>query len=121
MKRLLASILLLALATSAFAVVFLRDSVVEVTATTSATATDISGSQDEWDFVTIHNHGAVRVRITAISDDDDGSDMTNYTTGKIEIPAGGAVQIINEPVQQIKHATESSTADLVIERGKRFL
>ena len=47
--------------------------------------------------------------------------MTNYTTGKIEIPAGGAVQIVNEDVEQIKHATESSTADLVIERGKRIL
>lgn len=47
--------------------------------------------------------------------------MTNYTTGKIEIPAGGAVEIANEPVQQIKHATESGTADLVIERGKRIL
>lgn len=121
MRKLLASILVLAFTTSAFAVVFLRDSVVEVTATTSATATDIAGTQDEWNFVTIHNHGSVRVRVTPISNDDDGSDMTNYTTGKIEIPAGGAVQIVNEPVQQIKHATESSTADLVIERGKRIL
>ena len=121
MKKLFASTLILALATSAFGIVFLRDSVVEVTATTSATATDISGSQDEWNFVTVHNHGAVRVRITPISADDDGSDMTNYTTGKIEIPAGGAVQILNEDVEQIKHATESGTADLVIERGKRIL
>lgn len=121
MKKLFASILLLALSASAFAVVFLRDPVVEVTATTSATATDISGSQSEWNFVTVHNHGAVRVRITIISNDDDGSGMTNYTTGAIEVPAGGAVEIRNEPVQQIKHATESSTADLVIERGKRIL
>lgn len=121
MKKLFASILVLALATSAFAVVFLRDSVVEVTATTSATATDLAGTQTEWNFVTVHNHGSVRVRITPISSDDDGSDMTNYTTGKIEIPAGGAVELKDETVTQIKHATESSTADLVIERGKRII
>ncbi len=121
MKKLFASILLFALATSAFAVVFLRDPVVEVTATTSATATDLAGTQTEWNFVTVHNHGAVRVRIAVISNDDDGSGMTNYTTGAIEIPAGAAVEIKNEPVQQIKHATESGTADLVIERGKRIL
>ena len=121
MKKLLASILVLTLAASAFAVVFLRDPVVEVTATTSATATDIAGTQTEWNFVTVHNHGSVRVRITPISNDDDGSGMTNFTTGNIEIPAGAAVEIVNEPVQQIKHATESSTADLVIERGKRVL
>lgn len=121
MKKLLASILIVAFAAPAFAIVFLRDSVVEVTATTSATTTDISGSQDVWDFVTVHNHGTVRVRITPVSDDDDGSDQTNYTTGKIEIPAGGAVEITNENVHSIRHATESSTADLVIERGKRII
>jgi hypothetical protein len=121
MKKLLTSILIIALAAPAFAIVFLRDSVVEVTATTSATTTDISGSQDSWNFVVVHNHGSVRVRITPVSDDDDGSDQTNYTTGKIEIPAGGAVEIFNEEVEQIRHATESSTADLVIERGKRII
>lgn len=121
MKKLLASILIVAFAAPAFAIVFLRDSVVEVTATTSATTTDISGSQDVWDFVTVHNHGAVRVRITPVSADDDGSDQTNYATGKIEIPAGGAVEITNENVHSIRHATESSTADLVIERGKRII
>jgi copper(I)-binding protein len=121
MKKLLATTLVLALAAPALAVVFLRDPVVEVTATTTATATDLAGTQTEWNFVTVHNHGSVRVRITSISNDDDGSGMTNYTTGKIEIPAGGAVEIVNEPVQQIKHATESDTADLVIERGKRIL
>ena len=121
MKKLFASILIFALSASAFAVVFLRDPVVEVTATTSATATDIAGTQTVWNFVTVHNHGSVRVRITPISADDDGAGMTNYTTGNIEIPAGGAVQIVNENVTQIKHATESSTADLVIERGKRIL
>ncbi len=121
MKKLFASILILAFATSAFAVVFLRDPVVEVTATTSATATDLDGTQSEWNFVTVHNHGSVRVRITPISADDDGSGMTNYTTGAIEIPPGAAVEIVNETVTQIKHATESSTADLVIERGKRIL
>ena len=121
MKKLFASILVLAFTASAFAVVFLRDPVVEVTATTSATTTDLDGTQSEWNFVTVHNHGAVRVRITVVSNDDDGTGMTNYTTGGIEIPAGGAVQISNEAVQQIRHATESSTADLVIERGKRVL
>lgn len=121
MKKLLATTLLLALASSAFAVVFLRDPVVEVTATTSATATDLAGTQPEWNFVTVHNHGSVRVRIAVISNNSDGATMTNYTTGEIEIPADGAVEIRNEPVQQIKHATESDTADLVIERGKRVL
>lgn len=121
MKKLFASILILALAVPAFAIVFLRDSVVEVTATTSATTTSLTGSETVWNDVTVHNHGAVRVRITPVSDDDDGSDQTNYTTGKIEIPAGGAVKITNENVKSIRHATESSTADLVIERGKRVI
>ena len=118
MKKITTIALMFALAMPAFAVVFLRDSVVEVTATTAATETDLAGTQTVWTNVTVHNHGSVRVRITPISDDDDGSDMTNYTTGKIEIPAG---EITNEKVKKIKHAAESGTAVLTIERGKLFL
>ncbi len=121
MKRLATIALMFALAVPAFAVTFLRDSVVEVTATTAATTTTLAGTQTEWTNVTVHNHGSVRVRITPISNDDDGAAMTNYTTGKIEIAAGAAVEITNEKVKKIKHAAESGTADLVIERGKRIL
>jgi len=117
MKRILALSLLFT-AGLALAATTKRDSVVEVTATETATATTLAGTQTVWNLVTIHNHGSVRVGICLVSNDDTCAAMTNYTTRKLEIPAGATLEIRKENVTQIKHATESATAALVIERAK---
>ena len=95
-----------------------RDAVVEVTATTTATTTSLAGTQTTWNSVTIHNHGTVRVGICLVSNDDTCTSMTNYTTRKVEIPAGATLEVRGENVKSVRHATESATAALVIERTK---
>jgi hypothetical protein len=118
MKKTLSTFLLaLAFVGTLYAATVKRDSVVTVTATTAATTTSLAGTQTTWNVVTVHNHGSVRVGICIVSADDDGTAMTNYATRKLEIPAGAALEIRKEKVKSIRHATESSTADLVIERG----
>lgn len=123
MKKIIAIAFAIVLATSAFALgekPVKRESVIDVTATTTATTTTTTCASGTCNEVTVQNTGTVAVRITPVSNDDNGSDQTDYATGKIHIPAGQFVTITNELVTGVRHAAASGTSALVIEYGRKI-
>ena len=99
-----------------------RDAALHVTATTSVATTDLRGTVTSgWDEVVIHNKdGAIWVGVHVIyARLSEAFGVDTFAEMQLFVPPVGSLTIRDENVIAVAAISESSSADLIFERGER--
>lgn len=100
-----------------------RDTALHVTATATAATTDLRGTVTTgWDKVVVHNKDAtIWVGVYVITKRlSEAFGVDTFAAMLIFVPPDGSLTIEDEDVIALRHITESSTADLIIERHEKI-
>lgn len=101
-----------------------RDAALHVTATTSPADTDLRGTiTTGWDKIVVHNKDSTiwaGVHALIAGRTGEAAGINTFIEMTLFVPPMSTLTITNENVIILRHITESSTVDLIIERHEKI-